>query len=50
MRNLKDAIDIFGQWAEQGKDVGMEKGHTPSVNEMLSFAPFLLFSAVFDPY
>ena len=38
MRNLKDAIDIFGQWAEQGKDVGMEKGHTPSVNEMLSFA------------
>ena len=38
MRNLKDAIDIFGQWAEQGKDVGMEKGHTSSVNEMLSFA------------
>ena len=38
MRNLKDAIDIFGQWAEQGKDVGMEKGHASSVNEMLSFA------------
>ena len=38
MRNLKDAIDIFGQWAEQGKDVGMEKGHASSVDEMLDFA------------
>ena len=38
MNNLSNATEIFGKWAEQGKDVGMEKGHASSVNEMLNFA------------
>ena len=37
-KNLTSATEIFGKWAEQGKDVGMEKGHASSVNEMLDFA------------
>jgi len=28
-------IDLFDNWAVKGKDVSMEKGHTPSVNRML---------------
>ena len=28
-------IDLFDSWATIGKDVSMEKGHTPSVNRML---------------
>ena len=35
---MKKATEIFGKWAEQGKDVGMEKGHASSVSEMLDFA------------
>ena len=35
---MQKATEIFGKWAEQGKDVGMEKGHTSSVYEMLDFA------------
>ena len=34
---LKKATDVFGEWAEKGKDVGMEEGHAISVNEMLNF-------------
>ena len=37
--NFKDmyplATDLFSQWAEIGKDEGMEKSHTPSVNFMI---------------
>tara|TARA_B100001750_G_C15486184_1_gene588421 strand:- start:856 stop:1482 length:627 start_codon:yes stop_codon:yes gene_type:complete len=29
-------IDIFDQWAVENKDIGMEKGHQPSVNKMIS--------------
>ena len=29
-------IDLFDSWATIGKDVSMEKGHTPSVNRMLN--------------
>jgi len=32
------AVDVFGTWAEQGKDIGMEKGHSKAVSEMLDFA------------
>ena len=32
------AIDIFGEWAKEGRDVGMEKAHEISVNEMIDFA------------
>ena len=28
-------IELFNQWAVSGKDVSMEKGHTPSVNKMI---------------
>ena len=35
---MKKAIDIFGEWAEQGKDVGMENTHAMPVNEMIDFA------------
>ena len=28
-------IELFNQWAVSGKDVNMEKGHTPSVNRMI---------------
>ena len=29
---------VFGEWAELGRDEGMEKGHRKSVDEMLSLA------------
>ena len=31
----KTAIDEFNIWAQTGKDVGMEHGHTPSVDRMV---------------
>ena len=31
----KKNIELFNQWAVSGKDVSMEKGHTPSVNRMI---------------
>lgn len=31
-----DATDIFSEWASRGKDEGMQKGHTASVDAMLS--------------
>ena len=24
---MREAIDVFGEWAEVGKDEGMERGH-----------------------
>ena len=35
---MQKPIEIFGKWAEEGKDVGMEKGHATSVKDMLNFA------------
>ena len=35
---MQKAVDVFGAWAEQGKDIGMEKGHSAAVSEMLDFA------------
>ena len=35
---MQKAVDVFGTWAEQGKDIGMEKGHAAAVSEMLDFA------------
>ena len=35
---MQKAVDVFGAWAEQGKDIGMEKGHATAVSEMLDFA------------
>ena len=33
MISEKVNINIFNEWAQKGKDKGMEKGHAPSVNE-----------------
>lgn len=38
MSDLRQATDVFGEWAVQGKDLGMEKGHAAAVQEMLDFA------------
>ena len=35
MISEKVNINIFNEWAQKGKDKGMEKGHATSVNEML---------------
>ena len=34
----KSAVELFSSWAEMGKDEGMETGHSPSVEFMLSKA------------
>ncbi len=34
---MQKPTEIFGKWAEDGKDVGMEKGHATSVKDMLDF-------------
>ena len=36
--NMRKATDVFGEWAETGKDLGMQEGHALSVNEMITFA------------
>ena len=35
---MKKATEVFGEWAEEGKDVDMEKTHAMPVNEMIDFA------------
>ena len=35
---MQKAVDVFGNWAKQGKYRGMEKGHAAAVKEMLNFA------------
>ena len=35
---MRKATDVFGEWAEKGKDRGMEKPHAIPVDEMISFA------------
>ena len=35
---MRIATEIFGEWAEKGKDIGMEKGHALAVEDMISFA------------
>ena len=35
---MQKPTEIFGKWAEEGKDMGMEKGHATSVKDMLNFA------------
>ena len=34
----KSAVDVFSQWALNGKDEGMERGHAASVQAMLELA------------
>ena len=33
----KNIIDTFDRWAIGGRDKGMEKGHSPSVMQMIDF-------------
>ena len=45
----RNAIDLFGEWARNGRDEGMEKGHFASVMEMFEIARTRLpskFSAI----
>ena len=35
---MRKATDVFGEWAEKGKDIGMEQGHSTAVDEMVTFA------------
>ena len=35
---MRPAVDVFSEWADAGKDTGMEIGHAPAVNEILSAA------------
>ena len=36
--STRKPIEVFDDWARQGKDVGMEIGHAAAVDEMLSLA------------
>ena len=35
---MRTATDVFSEWADVGKDAGMEKGHAPAVHEILTAA------------
>ncbi len=35
---MRSATEVFGQWLEEGKDIGMQHGHTISVQNMTDFA------------
>ena len=35
---MRAATDVFSEWADIGKDEGMEKGHSPAVAEILTAA------------
>ena len=34
----KNAIEVFGEWADLDKDFGMEKNHRDSVNSMINYS------------
>ena len=36
--NMRPATEVFSEWAEKGKDLGMERGHAPAVGEILTAA------------
>jgi trans-aconitate methyltransferase len=36
--DMREATDVFGEWAETGKDKGMAEGHKVSVDEMIKFS------------
>lgn len=35
---MKNAVQVFDEWAKLGKDRGMQKGHAAAVDEMMNFA------------
>ncbi len=42
-----EAINLFNQWVETGKDDGMELNHTPSVNSMFNLIPSKILNSNF---
>ena len=38
MSYMREVRDVFDEWAESGKDLGMETGHADAVEEMLEFS------------
>ena len=38
MSYMREARAVFDEWAESGKDLGMETGHADAVEEMLEFS------------
>ena len=36
--SMREPIDVFNEWAENGKDLGMESGHAAAVGEILEFS------------
>jgi len=45
---MSKAIKTFNEWANLGKDLGMEKNHLPSVNKMLDLIPNHILSKNFS--
>ena len=45
--NKRPPIDVFSDWALNGKDVGMEKNHKSSVNKMIEFSKKKLNNFIF---
>ena len=35
---MRSATEVFGQWLEEGKDIGMQNGHVIPVQNMIDFA------------
>ena len=35
---MRPAVDVFSEWADAGKDTGMERGHSPAVKQILAAA------------
>ena len=35
---MRPAVDVFSEWADAGKDTGMERGHAPAVKQILAAA------------
>jgi hypothetical protein len=34
---MRSATEVFGQWLEDGKDIGMQNGHAIPVQNMIDF-------------
>ena len=45
---MSKAIKTFNEWANLGKDLGMEKNHLPSVSKMLDLIPKHILSKAFS--
>ena len=45
---MRPATEVFSEWAEKGRDLGMESGHSPAVGEILKVAIAELDCKKFD--